>query len=135
MKLPIIVNENGDVSIYRHLEDACSHMEAIDVKNNEYVAYDADGYQLDLSTKNIRNECTNLLGRILGLGKPLVIDEIEVVVISDSENQVSHAGDLKMLLIKYLASLEVKLDISRENDLPYLIEEALKREDAIARNR
>jgi len=48
MKLPIIINEHGDVSAYRSLEDACSYMEVIDVRNNEYVAYDADGYLLNL---------------------------------------------------------------------------------------
>jgi hypothetical protein len=49
MKLPIIVNDHGDVSIYRSLEDVERALEVIDVRNGEYSAYDADGRPLLLT--------------------------------------------------------------------------------------
>ena len=55
MKAPIILNENGDVSLFATLEDAARYMEPIDVRNNEYVAYDSEGYRLKLvpAAKNV----------------------------------------------------------------------------------
>jgi hypothetical protein len=49
MKVPIsIVERNGDVSTYASVKDAEAAMEAADVENNEYVAKDADGRQLNV---------------------------------------------------------------------------------------
>lgn len=51
----IIINENrgrvapGDVSIFRSARDAEHKIEAIDVKNNEYVGIFIDGYFATLS--------------------------------------------------------------------------------------
>jgi len=55
MKAPIILDENGDVSLFVTLEDAARYMEPIDVRNNEYVAYDSEGYRLTLvpGAKNV----------------------------------------------------------------------------------
>ncbi len=50
MKMPIMVNENGDVSTYASVEEAEKNMEAIDVENGEYVVTDGDGRQLTLKT-------------------------------------------------------------------------------------
>ncbi len=38
MKVPIIVNENGDLSIYESVAEAALWMEAIDVINDEYCS-------------------------------------------------------------------------------------------------
>ena len=46
MKMPLVFDENGDVSLYWSLGDAQKNIEAIDVKNNEYAAYDAAGRML-----------------------------------------------------------------------------------------
>lgn len=46
MKPPIIVSENGDISIYDTLEEAILGLEAIDVRNNEYEFFDSEGYRL-----------------------------------------------------------------------------------------
>ena len=48
MKAPIIINENGDVSFFRTVEAAARALEPIDVRNQEYVAYDSEGYLLRL---------------------------------------------------------------------------------------
>ena len=46
MTPPIIVNENGDVTLYQSAETAARALEPIDVKNNEYVVYDSEGFVL-----------------------------------------------------------------------------------------
>ncbi len=46
MKLPIIINENGDISFYDSLEKAELDIEPPDVKNNIYVIYDSEGLLL-----------------------------------------------------------------------------------------
>lgn len=48
MKPPIILDEHGDVSFYPNAESAALAMEPIDVRNNEYIAYDSAGYILKL---------------------------------------------------------------------------------------
>jgi hypothetical protein len=53
LKSPIIVVDKGgiDLSIYDSAEDVEQHLEAIDVRNGEYIAYDRDGRRLVLSAK------------------------------------------------------------------------------------
>ena len=46
MKPPIIINENGDISIYDSLEKAELDIEPPDVKNNIYTIYDSEGLML-----------------------------------------------------------------------------------------
>lgn len=46
MKLPVIINENGDVYFYDCLEKAELDIEPPDVKNNIYVIYDSEGLLL-----------------------------------------------------------------------------------------
>jgi hypothetical protein len=45
---PVIINENGDVSVYRTADAAAQKLEPIDVENNEYTAFDSEGYPLQL---------------------------------------------------------------------------------------
>ena len=41
MRPPIVIDEHGDISIFPSVEAAARYMEPIDVRNNEYVAYDS----------------------------------------------------------------------------------------------
>jgi hypothetical protein len=50
MQTPIIIEENGDFEFYDSVEAAEAYLEAVDVKNNEYVGYDSKGYLLKLTT-------------------------------------------------------------------------------------
>ncbi|MBC3862029.1 hypothetical protein H8K32_07975 [Undibacterium jejuense] len=54
MKMPLIIDENGDVSIYWSLKDAEQSIEAIDIQHNEYAGYDATGRLLSFSVKDFR---------------------------------------------------------------------------------
>ncbi len=55
---PIIVNETsdphraGDVFVLNSVEEAVGYLEAIDVENNEYIAYDSEGRLLRLGTRD-----------------------------------------------------------------------------------
>jgi hypothetical protein len=46
---PIFVDDHGDISVFRSVGFAESWMEAIDIENEEYTAYDASGRLLALS--------------------------------------------------------------------------------------
>lgn len=48
MRPPIIIDEHGDISIFQSVEDAARYIEPIDVRKNEYVAYDSSGFLLEL---------------------------------------------------------------------------------------
>lgn len=45
---PIVVDENGDLTIFNSVAEAEGHLEPVDVANDEYVAYDAKGRRLRL---------------------------------------------------------------------------------------
>ncbi len=48
MRPPFIIDENGDISFFQSVEVAARKIEPIDVRHNEYVAYDSDGFLLRL---------------------------------------------------------------------------------------
>jgi len=48
LRAPIVVNEHGDISVFASVEAAACKLEPIDVENGEYVAYDGDGFLLQL---------------------------------------------------------------------------------------
>ena len=48
MRAPIVVSEHGDISVFASVETAARKIEPIDVENGEYVAYDSDGFLLQL---------------------------------------------------------------------------------------
>mgnify|MGYP005758633445 CR=1 FL=1 len=48
MRPPIVIDEHGDISFFPSVEAACRYIEPIDVRNNEYVAFDSAGYLLQL---------------------------------------------------------------------------------------
>jgi hypothetical protein len=45
---PVVINENGDVSVYETADSAARKLEPIDVRNNEYTAFDSEAYPLQL---------------------------------------------------------------------------------------
>lgn len=53
MKPPVVIDENGNILIYRSVEEAATALEPIDVKNDEYIAYDSEGRLLTLETDNV----------------------------------------------------------------------------------
>ena len=93
MRTPIIVAEGNDLSFFASLEDVEGYLEAIDVDNGEYIAYDADGRPVPLSTKRLPPR------KVLGM---ISVRGAEVVVASAPEEEPRHAEDLRKLLVRYL---------------------------------
>jgi hypothetical protein len=48
MKPPIFIDEHGDITAFESVEHAELSLEAVDVRNQEYVAYDSDGKLLNV---------------------------------------------------------------------------------------
>ncbi len=94
MKPPIIIvdREGVDLSIHDSLEEAQNQLEAIDVRNREYVAYDAAGRLL---TIDIVTEKTRTLSG-------LVPADFASVRISDGEAAPTHHVELRKALIAFL---------------------------------
>ena len=99
----VILLENGDLLIFDSREDAEDYLEAIDVRNNEYTAYDSKGTVLDLS----------------------VDDKTERVIIRHPSTKAKSPSALKKSLLKYIGIFDKSANI---NDLPLrkLVELALK---------
>ncbi len=55
MKPPFIIVENGDVEMFSCHEAALKDLEAIDVRNGEYIGFDADGYRLSITADEYDN--------------------------------------------------------------------------------
>ncbi|MGV8858343.1 hypothetical protein [Rhodoglobus sp.] len=52
--LPIVLDENGDLSMFLTIEAACLAVEAVDVVNEEYEGFDALGRRLIISVHGER---------------------------------------------------------------------------------
>ncbi len=89
-KLPIVVGEPNDWEIYTSVEDAKCSIEAIDVKDEVYVGYDAEGRLLKIDfEKNVEIELAR-------------------VSISLAEEEPNHSEELGKILRNYLGSLKNK---------------------------
>ncbi len=80
MEMPIIIDENGDISFFGSRSGAESHLEAIDVIANEYVGYDCQGRLLSLKVLNEH-----------------------LISIELAEDIPHHAEELRLKLINFLA--------------------------------
>jgi len=94
MNLPIIINENGDVSVFNSIEAVEMTLEVIDINDNAYQAYDSNGNLLKLSPK--WGKTINRLWFI-----KLTFD-VEKVYISELHPVQNHADELRQILISYL---------------------------------
>jgi len=84
---PIILNENarmdvgGDVNVFFSVEDAESYVEAIDVENDEYFAFDSQGRLLQFEVSG------------------------DFVRLRPAENDPSHQDVLRKLLVSLLVGM------------------------------
>jgi hypothetical protein len=111
MKLPIIVNESGDILIYRTVEQAECALEPIDVKNGAYVVYDSQGRRVSLSL------VTEIKSTIFGFFSKT----IEKVKIVEDPSAVSDEHGLRCMLVKFLSRANMSVGdvpVSGTIDLP-----------------
>lgn len=99
MKTPIIVDEHGSLIIFRTIYYAENYLEPIDVKNNEYIAYDSEGRLLKLLPT-----------------EPLI-------TILDDESVPTHQEILKTKLMGFL----VKTGLLQDNVIECSLEELVSR--------
>lgn len=105
MKPPVILNESrkidvaGDVGFYRSNAEVLAQIEAIDVENQEYHAFDSDGRLLTLS-----------------------LGENDVILIEEAETEPSHQQMLRTILIEHFAHLGVPEERCRAASLGELVE-------------
>jgi hypothetical protein len=103
MKPPIIVDEHGGVEIYKTIEEAAMDLEAVDVENNEYVAYDSEG-------------------RLLRL----IPTSVHAVTIESAEQEPSHTDELHAVLFKFLMDNGERASWLKEASLQELVTKALE---------
>lgn len=99
MKSPFILYELGNIEIFDSLNTLCLDVEAIDVKNDEYLFFDSTGMVL----------------------LPSIHEESEKVELQESDNKSKIV--LRYLLIQFLQQFDYSLKTLRSMDLDMLIQE------------
>lgn len=94
MEAPIILSENGDVSFFDSVHAAEEYVEPIDVRNQEYVAYDRTGRRLDLRV----------------VTKYRLRDVVEIVDREDAETAPEELGELMRTHLSALGFQPVEFD-------------------------
>jgi hypothetical protein len=92
---PVIVDERGDVLFFESVERAEGKLEAIDVRNEEYVAYDSEGRLLKLAIE--RSETSTFFG--------LGTNVLDYVVVEGAEDRPNHAPQLPAVLVRFSGGL------------------------------
>lgn len=88
---PVIVDERGDVLFFESVERAEGKLEAIDVRNEEYVAYDSEGRLLKLAIESSETST------FFGLGTNV----LDYVVVEGAEDRPNHAPQLRAVLVRF----------------------------------
>lgn len=117
MKPPIIINDHGDISIFRTVEDAENYLESPDVLAGQYAAYDSVGRLLRLEAPKAKK-----IG-ILGFS----ITSVDKVTISSEEPIPSHSEDLKMALKDFLEYFGISKQWLEEASLGDLVAKCIEK--------
>jgi hypothetical protein len=119
MKAPIVVYDSGDILMFESVEAAELSLEAIDVENDEYVAYDSEGRLLKLGVERIKR------------GSGIFAVWLDKVVISCIETEPNHADDLRRILVDFFARIGLDQDWLSKATLKELVSKGLKDHKAI----
>lgn len=90
MKPPIFIENNGDITVFASLQAAENWVEPIDVRNNEYEAFDSEGRRLRLEVQKREG--------FLKVGH-------EYVQVTEVESEPAHAADLRERLQTFLKAV------------------------------
>jgi hypothetical protein len=99
--LPIFIVDDLDISSYKSLDEALLGLEPIDIQNNAYIMYDAEGRVVQLATDGKRIT-------------PIIEDE------------PSHAIQLETSLRKFLRLIGETVADDANCNLPCLVDTCLK---------
>ena len=97
MKSPIFLAYEGDIVAFESVEAAEADTEALDVKYDEFVAYDAEGRLLSATWTD---DCMKL---------------------SPVDIEPKHAVELAAILKRYLKAINKPVGADPESDLPVLV--------------
>lgn len=117
MKPPILLYADGSFDFFKSVEEAEHYAEPIDVRNREYIAYDCEGYRLELRVEE------ESVPRWFGLGKTIR----EHVRIVQPEDNPTHDKELKSLLLTFLQKLGSPPDSLHRASLHDLIAASIQR--------
>jgi hypothetical protein len=120
LRAPLIVDEHGDLKLFRDVSSMEGWMEAIDVQNNEYVVYDSEGRLVELTTAEVPTQA--LFGLLKG--------SAEVVRMSRVEADPTRATELYNKLRSHLERL--KEAVPPQATLPELVDRLEKRAGFVA---
>jgi hypothetical protein len=107
MKPPIVIVEGHDVSVHPSPEHAATYLEPRDVNDGVYVAYDSEGWLLDLNVKRVKREHHFLWFRW--------VVSYQGVVLSEHEPATDGSAELRRKLVEYLNLISKK---KPEGELP-----------------
>jgi hypothetical protein len=96
VRLPLIVDEHGDLELFRDVASMERYLEAIDVQNHEYVVYDSEGRLVELTTVEVPTQ--TLFGLLKGT--------VEIVRVGSVESEPTCAMELSTKLRAHLARLD-----------------------------
>jgi hypothetical protein len=112
MRLPIIVDARGDLSFYNSVAEMLKALEAIDVTNQEYLVYDAEGRRIQLGVARKRV--------FFGL-----LEGPDVVIVESEEPTPTHAPQLRACISDFLTRVGVDREWVAHATQADLVEKAL----------
>jgi hypothetical protein len=112
LKFPLIVAEDLDISLYNSIEALETHLEGIDVAENRYKSFDAEGRLLEL--------------KVIGAKKGLFTVIVGRVQLADAEDIPRHREELAEYLRNHLKAVGQPVD--EEIDLSQLVRICAKRQ-------
>jgi hypothetical protein len=99
--IPIFIVDGLDVSAYGSLDEAVAGLEPVDIKNNAYVMYDAEGTLIRLTTDGNR-------------------------ITASVDDEPKHATQLEYALREFLTLMDDTQADQASCDLPCLVKACLK---------
>ena len=111
MKTPIICIEHGDVELFVSKESAENYLEPIDVINNEYECFDADGNLLDVDVEST----------VISRSWPFGSREARSVKLSEHRSLINKREYLIKTLNRYLSHAGIDLSDVNNGELASLI--------------
>ena len=118
LKYPLVVAEGLDVSFYASTDALEKHLEAIDVAEGIYSAFDAVGRRLSLGVTPPKRTRRRILGITFDTGPGL-----QFVIVERAEVDPHRSAELVTTLREYLAAVDPEAQV-QENSLEELIERA-----------
>jgi len=106
MKLPLIIEEHGDLLVFRDVQKACLYLEAEDVANDMYSAFDSLGNVVELGIERADRQ-----SRIVGT---TTIDNVVIRGLTGA----NLAEELSKKIVNYLNTVgvySVNTDMPLEN--------------------